>query len=665
MPLSDSEIVAICRAEVNTAQGYATSYLADERGTALDFYFGNTESGNIPEAAPGRSNIISMDVHDCVNSSMAEIIPLLRASIVNFQPDNEQDEPQAQMESDYVRNYLEAEGFDEIAYEGVFDAMVAGLGWFKVKYCAEPEVMTRPLGTKLTDPVARQRLVEDAGDDYDVSLHDTEDETIVRIEREIKRLRITAVAPENMLFAPDHGQFDIDEVRFVGERKTMTVDELVRAGLTYEQAQEVPTFNQEDWIGQVARRHHYYGSESDQGGEQQATQLKDTFLCYIDLATDKKGEGPAEKYFVHIAGDHIVEMYPCAFHPYVVGSPLPVSHRIQGRGIFQTQKDVQTQKTHLLRQLNDNAMVANGSRTAYNENKVDVAALTDGRVNGVVPVDGIPGENIFPLPATDITMHMVGVLNYLDSVRSSRGGASTDLTDADRQAMEGNAEAASGIKRSREKMAAYYSRNLTNTFLKPLYLKIHRTMRTYITEPVSASIRGRWVQTVPAQWPSRTRARVINGLTEFDRRQKIQNLVMLNQAQEATIQTGGAGILTDVSKKYNALADWIRVAELGQPEDFLIDPKSPEAMQAQRDKMQEAQQQQQQAQQLMDLQRTMQEMALELDKYKHDTELKFKYWDSAMDSETDIRTTQMDNVTDLAKASQQTMERSNGNNAGD
>lgn len=649
--LNDAEINNICRLEIGSAQGYSADFLQTLRGDSLDFYFGNTESSSIPEATAGRSNIVSMDVHDTVNSQLAEIIPLLRQTIVNFTPSHAADEPQAQLESDYVRDQIEKAGFDDMAYDGCFDAQLQGLGWWKVNVKYETEVTTRPLGQIVDDPIAREALVEAAGPDVDVTLTDTDTETVVRSEREIKRLNIESVAPENMLFSPDHSQFDIDTIRFVGERKVMTTDDLRAAGLTAEQAAEVPRFSMQDWTGSIARRWKYYGAQDEGGGQQIQTELKETFCCYIDIAmTENK---PAEKYYVHIAGNHVVEKYPVSFHPYVIGSPLPVSHRIMGRGMYEVMRDVQAQKTHLLRQLNDSAMVANGSRTAYNENKVNVEHLTNGRINGVIAVDGIPGENILGMPSTDITGHMVTVLNYLDSLRASRGGSATDLTDADRQAMQGSAEAASGIKQAREKMAAFYARNLCNTWLKKLYIKTHKTLREYMTQPTMANLRGEWVQTTPSTWPARNSVKVLNGLTEFDRRQNIANLLMLIRSQTELIQQGGAGIITDVSKKYNAMSDWIRAANLGAPEEYLIDPNSDPALQTQRDKMAEATEQQNQAKQLMDLQRQLQEMALEVDKYKHDSDLKFKYWKEALEADTDIKTTVMDNQAKTASAAGQ------------
>jgi len=301
--------------------------------------------------------------------------------------------------------------------------------------------------------------------------------------------------------------------------------------------------------------------------------------------------------------------------------------------MYECLKDVQEGKTDLLRNLIDNSTIANGSRVAYDSGRVNVRHLTNGRVNGVVAVNGSPMDAIMPLSSGDITGTMVASLQYLDEVRSSRGGATLDMADAELQTAKTSAEAAYNTKVSKEKMAGFYGRNIVNMMLKGAYLKVHATLRTYFDQPVMAKLRGRWIETNPAQWQARGYAVCNVGMTEVDRRNKIQNLTMLNAQLQQMNAQGAGGILTDVKKIYNATSDWIRYANLGNPEEYLIDPESEESQQVQQARAQEANQQLSQAQQMMALQQSMEEMKLELDLLKHKDNLKFDYWKEGLEYE--------------------------------
>lgn len=627
MRLSQDEIVALVRQEIEQAQGYDADVLGDERARALDFYYGNTESSTIPEAQAGRSNIVSMDVHDSVNSLMAEVLPMMQASSVEFPPLHELDEPTAQMESDLIARMLEESGFDEIAYSACHSALLQGLGWIKVEY-KDKESIDRRIYDGDIDPIIIDSIQASGGT---VTQNDDQVEVVQRSTQ--RKLVIDCVAPENIIFSPSRSQYELEDLRFIAERKVMTVNELVtKYGMSPVDASSIPD-SQDDWyVANIARAGLYAETTNDTiGGYQDQSREKEVWCCYLDIAVDD--EGPLEKYYLMIGGSFLIESYPVPFQPWISCSPIPMPHRIQGRGLYQTMQDVAQAKTDLLRNLIDNSTLANGSRVAYDSGRVNVRHLTNGRVNGVVAVNGSPMDAFRELSSGDITGTMITALQYLDEVRSSRGGSSLDMNDAELQTAKTSAEAAYNTKVSKEKMAGFYGRNLVNMLLKGAYLKVHRTLRTYFDTPIKAKVRGQWVDTVPSEWIPRDYAICNTGLTEVDRRQKIQNLTMLNAQLQQINAGGGGGIITDVKKIYNGIADWIRYANIGNVEEYLIDPESEESKQVQQQRSREANQQMSQAQQMMQLKQAMEEMKLEVDKYKHDTEIKFKYWKEGLEYE--------------------------------
>ena len=125
--LTDDEIVAICRLEVDQAQGYDEDVLSQKRSQALEYYH-----GIMPKAPEGRSQIVSHDVADAVHHTLSNITSMFTSSLLQFKPNHEQDETPAQTESDAVRYQFEREGGFSILNAAAHDALLIGNGWIKV-----------------------------------------------------------------------------------------------------------------------------------------------------------------------------------------------------------------------------------------------------------------------------------------------------------------------------------------------------------------------------------------------------------------------------------------------------------------------------------------------------------------------------------------------------
>ena len=100
--MNETELVALVRHEIDDALGYDADTLATKREKALDYYF-----GKMTAAPEGRSQIVSHDVADTVHALLSQINPIFQSSVIEFAPASEEDEPQAQLESDFVQWQLE------------------------------------------------------------------------------------------------------------------------------------------------------------------------------------------------------------------------------------------------------------------------------------------------------------------------------------------------------------------------------------------------------------------------------------------------------------------------------------------------------------------------------------------------------------------------------
>jgi hypothetical protein len=132
------------------------------------------------------------------------------------------------------------------------------------------------------------------------------------------------------------------------------------------------------------------------------------------------------------------------------------------------------------------------------------------------------------------------------------------------------------------------------------------------------------------------------------------------------LTSGAEGVMVTKSGIYNTLADWIRAAELGRPEEYLTDPDSEEGQQAQQQISQAGQQQAQQQAQMMQMQAQIEQMKIAQDKYKVDQELRWKYYDTNVDAGLKEAELTVDNVIELEKldAAERTAKAGNGAAAG-
>jgi len=139
MRLSKDEIVAVVLNEIQQATGVDSDTMSTKRQLALDYYNkllpavpmeADEETGELQQI---RSGIVSGDVADCVHSLMAQVQPIVKTTSIELEPENEQDEPQAQAESDFTRKIIEQRKGYKAMFSACHDALLIGNGWIKVE----------------------------------------------------------------------------------------------------------------------------------------------------------------------------------------------------------------------------------------------------------------------------------------------------------------------------------------------------------------------------------------------------------------------------------------------------------------------------------------------------------------------------------------------------
>ena len=353
---------------------------------------------------------------------------------------------------------------------------------------------------------------------------------------------------------------------------------------------------------------------------------------------DVNQSGRAVLWHIHLASHELLMKERADWVPYATGSPFIVPHRLYGQSLFDKLKTIQDSKTHFLRQWHDNAKAVNNARFTAVENKVNMDDLLNGRPGGVIRTK-MPGA-VEAVMTSDQGASIQNALMYLDKIRGERGGASLDLSSAQMQlAGQVGDQGAERQISMKEQLAGQMTATLANTLIRSTYLLIHKTLREYMAGELTAKLNGKWVQTDTSQWPERKNVKVMTGLSQGEKIARLTALTTVIQTQVSFIGQGQEGEIVDKKNVFNAIMDWARAANLENPEQYWIDPDSDEAKQASQQKQQASQQAQQQQAQAMQQQAQMQQqifaMQSQLDKYKHDTELSFKYDDARLKSEVE------------------------------
>ena len=632
MRLSEEELAAVVRFEIDQAQGYDSSVLSVKRQEALDFY-----NGIMKAPAEGRSSIVSKDVADSLHALMSQLAPIIKTTLIEFKPKGEEDEPQAQAETDFVKDAIDqAKGWQTI-FNGIHDALLIGNGWLKITTEDKTSVTTETYPPELSDvqlfvlnqPTAANQTVEVRASKYKTTVRRTTTRTVLAFE---------CVPPEDMLFSEGAGQQDIQDQRFVGQRKLYSDAQLHELGISKETIDQIPLAQHTLWPAALAREGIYQDSTNVQPA-QTSQQLREVYCCYQLLSS--RDSLKSERRYIWLGGSKILKNEPVDSVPYVTGSPVPMPHRVQGQGLYELLASIQSGKTHILRNFMDNLAVMNGSRIAAREGTVNMDDLTNGRLNGVVRTEGPPLECVAPLPAADIGPQALGGLNYLDHVRVARVGSSVDVNELQAQIMKSSATAAAGQLAQVEQMAGWFAGNIVETILKPAFARVHKLLREELGGPVQAKVRGKWQQSDTSQWPERENLTVNMGMTTAEKAARVGTLTSVISKQSEIIAQGGEGILTDKAKVYNAMTDWLRASDIDTPEQYLIDPNSDEAKAVMQQRAQGQQQQQQQMQQ-MQLQLMRMDQSFKLLMQKND--LDYKTWSDLLDAEVKEAQVTADNV---------------------
>jgi len=628
---TNDDLVKIIYQSLDRASDYATTALQETRRKSWDYFFNRPRGDEVQ----GRSQIQDTSVADMVESMMATIMPSYATdNVITFEPMGPDDEEQAEAESLAVNNIFveDNDGFLNLS-NGIKSALMQRNGIIKVWVEEESHTATQRFRAMSEQELAG--VLANLPEDTQVT-QNNDDGVRLSLTEKRRKLRVKAIEPAYIFIDPNQSDQNMERCQFIAERWLPCRSELVAMGVDKALVNDLPQLEDESITNNTKTNldilAKFIDGVVDIGGVAPFSQQM--IECHwVHMYMDRDGDGESELYRFLISNRKILLDEPADFIPYASGTGWIVPFRWSGLSVYDKLKQTQDERTNAKRQLADNLNHANNSGTWGVEGNVNVGDALNKKPGMHVRVRS--PDAFGQLMTQDVTMSSINYLQYMDTVRAEQCGASLDLQQADDQLVKANVTAMSVDRQmsSREQIAGMINRNLAETLVRQTFLLIHKNLRLNWDGPIMFRHQGEWTETDPAMWPERTRINVNVGMSPGERARKASALSQTVQTQLALMQSGANGVLVDTGSLYRTLIDLGKAQEIDGIHSYWIDPDSPEAQEAAQAQAQQAEQMQQMQTQMAQMQVQIEGQKLELDKYKHDTELQYKYYDTNVDAE--------------------------------
>jgi len=574
--------------------GQQMSTLEVDRYNALNSYFARPMGNEVAD----RSQVVIPELRDTIEWVMPQLMRMFAATqkACQFDPENEKDEEQAEVETDVVNHVFMKmnEGFF-ILHDMFKDALLLRNGYAKVYWDQERKTSVESY-TGLTEPEVTQLMQND--DEVEVL---GQSESVVHVQTPmglvpvnvfdlrirrtamVGQVKVECIPPEEILISPK-ARDGFDGIPFAEHKTKVTRSTLKEMGFDADKIESISQ-GSPDWLNLVSLARD---EVTDQLGEDNPTDKasQEVDLREVYLRVDFDGDGISELRRLMIGGDSLLENEECDEIPIAYCSPIRMPHRHVGISYYDILNDLQVIKTTLFRNGLDNLYATNNERTAINYRNVNIDDLLTTRPGGVIRVDGPPGENILPMGAqSNMMQQIIPAMDYVDSMREMRTGIGKDTMGVDADALQDVTKGGQLAAMSAAALKVELVARLLAEGVKDLFQKIHTCLLHHQDKPMTVNITGKWVDVNPAEWKSRTKVSINVGLGSGNREEARGNLAMLMSLQEKAAPFGIVG----PKEAYETSKQGVHLLGYENPQMFFMDPDSPEYHQAQQQKQQMSQ----------------------------------------------------------------------------
>lgn len=593
-PMDEEEFRSRVRRAIEDTATYIDSYIAPERERAMSYYLGN-KFGNEED---GRSQVVMTEVRDTVLAMLPSLLRIFTGSekVVEFIPKGPEDVQIAEQMTDLVQYIFQQEnpGF-RILHDVMKDALILKNGiltWNKrdeerVEEYAYSGLDRESAALILSDPSVELLEMSEVASVTQMNVVALnmpmqpviEPPTIdLRIRRVVRtpRFVIECVPPEEFLIAND--ATTVEDALVVGRRRLATVSELVAMGYPRELIEENAgaggfEMNMETLVRNPADQSFFgIGENTDE-----STDLVYYIEAYVRI--DKDGDGIAELHRVHTCGNGGVVLYDEVVDhaPFALFCPDPTPHTVFGKSIADQTMDLQLIKSSIIRNTLDSLAQSIHPRTAVIETAVNMDDVLNNETGAIIRMR--QAGAVQPLITPFVGQPALGVLAYLDDVKTQRTGISRASQGLDADVLQSTTRAAVQAQLSSSQERIEMIARLFADGLKQCFRGLLRLVVQHQDRPKIIRLRGKFVPIDPRGWDADMDMIVNVALGRGSDEQRMAFLAQIASRQEAIIQQyGPMNPLVDVMQYRNTLAQIIQLSGFADPSQF-VKEVTPEGLQ--------------------------------------------------------------------------------------
>ena len=604
--------------------------LADQRANALVYYerqpFGNE--------IDGESQVVSSDVFDTVEGMLPLLLRTFTASddVVEFEPNGKEDEEQAKQQTE-VANYVmmrQNNGF-LIMYEWFKDALIQNNGivkywWDKSQSIAKEEYrglsetqyekllkgeggaevellsdeivpdttgleqreeeVKQAIQTMMQEAQAKQvppEMIEQkrleilaASEALPVPpLHDVK----VKITKQVEKVCIQTVPPEEFGITPDHKCVSIQGASFCFHKTKKTVSELRQMGCPEDVLERAGSASADDQsidttVEALARERFIDQVVATPPAPQESMRTHLVTDCFIKIDLD--GDGIDELRHIIKVGQAIWTNDECDHINFACITPIIMPHTWVGMSAAELVMADQFTKSVILRQMLNNLYLTNNPRKAVLSSASGVVQanlddLMNTRAGGIMReyVQGAIRNEETPFVAAAA----FPMLDYIDRQKETRTSVTPYSQGTDADSLNKTARGIQMIQQAGQQRIDMIARIFAETGVKDLMRGITYMLSKYSTKAMTVRLRGKWVDVDPRDWKTQFDMRINVGLGTGNKDAQLAHLDRVEQAQIELIKSGRGYLVTDENiwtlyrKKAEALG-------FKDPDMFVTDPQT-------------------------------------------------------------------------------------------
>lgn len=565
--MTDDELRTLVTKRRDSSASFMKTGQSKDRKEALEFYRGDNLTC-YGDSGAGLSTVVSRDTMEAIESVLPGLMKPFVAGdeVVRYEPTGPEDEESAKQATEYI-NYRFANDNDgfRVIHDALKDGLMFRLGAAKVVCETVEETNT----TFYKDATAEELLAVEDDIDGDIVLDEATGLYQFRVMTTEKRkvYRVIVMAPEEFLF--EETLTDLTDATFLGHMKTSSVGDLIAMGLPKDKCMKlqggdpITDEKEERFEGEYDEEH----MDSDD-----LARRVSVLEAYIRCDYEKKGRLQWRRVWIGGNDSTVIFHEEVDDHPFCVWTPIPIPHKLIGMGMHDLTRDIQMQKTALIREQFNNVYLTNRPQREVVEGQVNIEDLLNPTVGGLIRVKSI--GNIQDRTVPFMAGGSSGMVEYLDNVRESRTGSTRYNQGMDTESLNKTATGISIIQNASQQRQELIARQFAEGFLKNVFRKMLALVCKYQDKEEVIKLRGEWVPMDPREWKDSYNMSVAVGLGTGNREQMVGQLTNLLQMDQQIIQLQGSadGPIVTLANVYEKLKRMIEAMGLKGVENYYSDP---------------------------------------------------------------------------------------------